>query len=220
AMAAAHSDLRFEWTTLARRGMWTSSCWKTARRRYHGSSLRISARNSRSAESNPTGIGRSPTRLPAQGKAGPQAIRGCLVSRASSCSRGPKPTLAPRKFAQHARLLNKVHGVPRVHWVPEVRRVLGLTCLQLIVLSPAEAQESVATPTPTETLRSPVSSQEHVHANTAGGWRFMDSGILYAQFNHQGSARGDDEFVAPSWWMGTASRNSSHGQLTFASMFS
>ena len=48
----------------------------------------------------------------------------------------------------------------------------------------------------------------------------MDSGILYAQFNHQGSARGDDEFVAPSWWMGMASRDSSHGQLTFASMFS
>src|SRR4029453_18088412 len=211
AMAAAHSDLRFEWTTLARRGMWTSSCWKTARRQYRGSSLRISARNSRSAESNPTGIGRSPTRLPAQPKAGPQAIRGCLVARTSSYSRGPKPTLAPRKFAQHARLLNKVHGVPRV---------LGITCLHLVVLSSAEAQESVATATPTETLQSLVSSQEHVHANTAGGWRFMDSGILYAQFNHQGSARGDDEFVAPSWWMGMASRNSSHGQLTFASMFS
>jgi hypothetical protein len=48
----------------------------------------------------------------------------------------------------------------------------------------------------------------------------MDTGILYAQFNHQGSARGDNEFVAPSWWMGMASRTSSHGQLTFASMFS
>jgi hypothetical protein len=113
-----------------------------------------------------------------------------------------------------------VHRVPRVHGVPKVRRVLGLTCLHLVVLSSAEAQESVATSTLTETLQSTVSSQEHVHANTAGGWRFMDSGILYAEFNHQGSARGDDEFVAPSWWMGMASRNSSHGQVTFASMFS
>jgi hypothetical protein len=113
-----------------------------------------------------------------------------------------------------------VHWVLRVHCVPRVRGVLGVTCLHLIVFSPAEAQESVATRAATETLQSPASSQEHVHANATGGWRFMDSGILYAQFNHQGSARGDDEFVAPSWWMGMASRNSSHGQLTFASMFS
>jgi hypothetical protein len=69
-------------------------------------------------------------------------------------------------------------------------------------------------------LTSPASIQQHVHANTTGGWRFTDSGILYAEFNHQGSARGEGEFVAPSWWMGMASRNSSHGQLTLASMFS
>src|SRR6476661_8490051 len=110
------------------------------------------------------GIGRSPTRLPAQAKAGRQAIRGCLVGRASFCSRGPKPTLAPRKFVRPAQLLNKVH------WV---RGVLGLTCLHLIVFSPADAQESVALSAPTETLPSPASSQEHVHANTTGGWRFM-----------------------------------------------
>jgi hypothetical protein len=110
--------------------------------------------------------------------------------------------------------------VLRVHWVLRVRGVLSVTCLHLIAFSPAEAQESVSTTAALETLQSPVSSQEHVHADTTGGWRFMDSGILYAQFNHQGSARGDDEFVAPSWWMGMGSRNSSHGQLTFASMFS
>lgn len=72
----------------------------------------------------------------------------------------------------------------KVHRVQKVRGVLGITCLHLIVFSPAEAQELVAASAPTETAQSPASSQEHVHANTTGGWRFMDSGILYAQFNH------------------------------------
>src|SRR5262245_11344087 len=98
-------------------------------------------------------------------------------------------------------------------------RLLGIT-VPLVVFSTAEAQQSVAPPPATETLQSLASTQEHVHANSTGGWRFMDSGILYAEFNHQGSARGDDVVVAPNWWMGMASRSSSHGQLTFASMFS
>jgi hypothetical protein len=34
------------------------------------------------------------------------------------------------------------------------------------------------------------------------GWQFMQDGILFAEFNHQGSERGGDEFVAPNWWMG------------------
>jgi hypothetical protein len=52
------------------------------------------------------------------------------------------------------------------------------------------------------------------------GWKFMQDGMLFAVYNHQGSARGGDEFVAPNWWMGMAARNTSHGQLTFTGMLS
>ena len=52
------------------------------------------------------------------------------------------------------------------------------------------------------------------------GWMFMQDGILYAEFNHQGGPRGGDEFVAPNWWMGMASRDTTRGRFTFTSMFS
>ena len=52
------------------------------------------------------------------------------------------------------------------------------------------------------------------------GWQFMQDGILFAAFNHQGGPRGGNEFVAPNWWMGMASRDTSRGRLTFTSMLS
>jgi len=39
------------------------------------------------------------------------------------------------------------------------------------------------------------------------GWQLMQDGIVFAEFNHQGSPRGGNEFVVPNWWMGMASRN-------------
>jgi hypothetical protein len=48
----------------------------------------------------------------------------------------------------------------------------------------------------------------------------MQDGILFAVFNHQGGSRGGDEFVAPNWWMGMATRRTSHGQLTLMGMLS
>lgn len=51
-------------------------------------------------------------------------------------------------------------------------------------------------------------------------WEFMQDGILFAEFNHQGRPRGGDEFVAPNWWMGMATRDTSRGRVTFTSMFS
>jgi hypothetical protein len=53
-----------------------------------------------------------------------------------------------------------------------------------------------------------------------GGWQFMQDGVLFAVFNHQGSSRGGNELVVPNWWMGMASRETSRGRLTFTSMFS
>jgi hypothetical protein len=52
------------------------------------------------------------------------------------------------------------------------------------------------------------------------GWQLMQDGVLFAEFDRQGSARGGDQFVAPNWWMGMASRGTSHGQFTFTGMLS
>jgi hypothetical protein len=61
----------------------------------------------------------------------------------------------------------------------------------------------------------------HMQMNMpADGWQFMQDGILFAEFNHQGGPRGGNEFVAPNWWMGMATRDFSRGRLTLTSMFS
>src|SRR5258708_662409 len=51
-------------------------------------------------------------------------------------------------------------------------------------------------------------------------WRFMQDGVLFAAFDHQGGPRGGDQFAAPNWWMGMASRGTAHGTLTLTSMLS
>src|SRR5258705_13825306 len=61
--------------------------------------------------------------------------------------------------------------------------------------------------------------QEHVHASNSH-WQFMQDGVVFAEVNHQGSSRGGTELVAPNWWMGMASRNTSRGRLTFNTMLS
>jgi hypothetical protein len=52
------------------------------------------------------------------------------------------------------------------------------------------------------------------------GWQLMQDGQLLGLFNHQGGARGDDEFKAPNWWMGMASRQLRSSKLTLTGMFS
>lgn len=60
----------------------------------------------------------------------------------------------------------------------------------------------------------------HMSMNMKPGWQWMQDGIVFAEFNHQGGPRGGNEFVAPNWWMGMATRSTSHGQFTFTSMLS
>lgn len=60
----------------------------------------------------------------------------------------------------------------------------------------------------------------HDMRTSGGGWRFMQDGVLFLEFNHQGSDRGGEEFVAPNWWMGMASRDTAHGLVTLNGMFS
>jgi hypothetical protein len=52
------------------------------------------------------------------------------------------------------------------------------------------------------------------------GWELMQDGVLFAEFNSQGGPRGGQEFVAPNWWMGMASRDTHRGRLTFTGMLS
>src|SRR5689334_7742904 len=66
----------------------------------------------------------------------------------------------------------------------------------------------------------PIEQHEHMPMNMGHGWQFMQDGIVFAEFNHQGSPRGGNEFILPNWWMGMASRNTSRGRLTFTSMLS
>ncbi len=102
------------------------------------------------------------------------------------------------------------------------RSVAWTIAFTLESVTPAIAQNpdaaSVATSAPLTT--SAAELQQHVHPNMGAGWQFMQDGILYAEFNHQGSPRGGDEFVVPSWWMGVASHNSSRSSLTLTSMLS
>ena len=71
-----------------------------------------------------------------------------------------------------------------------------------------------------------VAAQQHDHAHmnmkmdTSAGWQLMQDGVVFVEFNHQGSPRGGQELVAPNWWMGMASRNTSHGRFTFDGMLS
>src|SRR5436190_12750053 len=83
----------------------------------------------------------------------------------------------------------------------------------------AHAQQSSEAPADPST-----SGVQHEHAQMNmpmnNGWQFMQDGIVFAEFNHQGGPRGGRELVAPNWWMGMASRETSRGRLTFTSMLS
>jgi hypothetical protein len=65
-----------------------------------------------------------------------------------------------------------------------------------------------------------ATTAQHLHMDMPmeTGWQFMRDGIVFLNFNHQGGPRGGNELVVPNWWMGMASRDSSHGRLTFTSM--
>lgn len=69
----------------------------------------------------------------------------------------------------------------------------------------------------------PAGAQDHQHvhgAANAPGWSFMQDGVVYAMFNHQGGPRGGQEFMAPNWWMGMASNQRGRHRLTFSAMLS
>ena len=69
---------------------------------------------------------------------------------------------------------------------------------------------------------SPVFAQ-HEHpapAPSPSGWHFMQDGVVFVTFNHQGGPLGETQLTSQNWWMGMGSRNVGPGRLTLASMFS
>jgi len=52
------------------------------------------------------------------------------------------------------------------------------------------------------------------------GWHFMQDGVVFGVFNHQGSPRGGDDFRVPNWWMGMVHRKVKSSDLTFTTMLS
>ena len=97
--------------------------------------------------------------------------------------------------------------------------VLALCSVGTFLMSNAARAQGTAPPS--DAGASP-GQHEHMQMNMPmnNGWQFMQDGIVFANFNHQGGPRGGDEFVAPNWWMGMASRDFSRGRLTFTGMLS
>lgn len=72
-------------------------------------------------------------------------------------------------------------------------------------------------------LGTPAFAQDaHQHSTMPGGsrWMLMQDGAIWGIANHQGGPTGDTEFVAPSWWMGMASKDVGTNRITLTAMFS
>jgi hypothetical protein len=97
--------------------------------------------------------------------------------------------------------------------------VLALCSVSMFLVSKVALAQGTAAPS---NAGAGAGQHEHMQMNMPmnDGWQFMQDGIVFAEFNHQGGARGGDEFVAPNWWMGMATRKTSRGQLTLTGMLS
>jgi hypothetical protein len=97
--------------------------------------------------------------------------------------------------------------------------VLALCAVSTFLITSGVRAQGTAPPSNASASAGP---QEPVRMNMPMnmGWQFMQDGIVFAEFNHQGGPRGGNEFVAPNWWMGMATRETARGRLTFTSMLS
>jgi hypothetical protein len=69
----------------------------------------------------------------------------------------------------------------------------------------------------------PHANAQHEHHEPApppSGWHFMQDGVVFVTFNHQGGPLGETELTSQNWWMGMLSRQTGPGRLTLSSMFS
>jgi hypothetical protein len=69
-----------------------------------------------------------------------------------------------------------------------------------------------------------VAYAQHEHhaapEQAASTWTFMQDGVVYGLYNHQGGPRGGDEARLPNWWMGMWSRKAGKSSVTLSSMLS
>src|SRR2546423_493698 len=99
-------------------------------------------------------------------------------------------------------------------------RLMALwTCGFLLVVRGARAQ-GAAHLASEQSANAGQHEQMQMDMPMTTGWMFMQDGIVFTEFNHQGGPRGGNEFVVPNWWMGMASRDTSHGRFTLTSMLS
>ena len=96
--------------------------------------------------------------------------------------------------------------------------ILALCSVTLFLMSNDVHAQGGGDPSPDSSGNNGQQMQMNMPMNT--GWQFMQDGIVFASFNHQGGPRGGNEFIAQNWWMGMASRETSRGRVTLTSMFS
>lgn len=72
---------------------------------------------------------------------------------------------------------------------------------------------------PTQSSNDQEGSRSQTTTNPTG-WQFLQDGVAFGLFNHQGGPRGDDEFKVPNWWMGVLTRRVGSSRLTLNGMFS
>jgi hypothetical protein len=84
------------------------------------------------------------------------------------------------------------------------------------------AARSLVWLTTTFLMSAPLVAQDHSQMNMAmpQGWQFMQDGVLFGFFSHVTGPLGEDEFKAPNWWMGMATRGLGSTRLTLDAMFS
>jgi hypothetical protein len=95
----------------------------------------------------------------------------------------------------------------------------GVSAIGLLVLVVA------ATGMAAQDVQNPDGSQ-HDHTqmsmdmDMSSGWQFMQDGVVFGMFNHQGGPRGGDELKMPNWWMGMLTRKVGSSQFTLNTMLS
>jgi hypothetical protein len=102
--------------------------------------------------------------------------------------------------------------LPNRSWAP---RSLAATVLAIAALLMASSSIARA--------QSPddAAAEQHEHMTmNESRWQWMQDGVLFVMFNHQGSSRGGDDLVAPNWWMGMGQHRLGRGTLRVNLMLS
>jgi hypothetical protein len=92
---------------------------------------------------------------------------------------------------------------------------VSVMCL-LVLVVPATGMAAQNVPDPDESQH----EQMQMDMDMTGGWHFMQDGVVFGMFNHQGGPRGGDEIKMPNWWMGMLTRKVRSSQFTLNTMLS